>query len=169
MDAQFLMFLALAAVALAASAMVVTRRNLVHSALYLIVTLFAVAAIFVLLHAEFLGVVQVLVYAGGIMVLFLFVILLVERPGTRSAGRPMRLHVAASGVLTLLVAAILGAHFLRGGMSRPEDTAALGASAGNLETVALALFRDYLLPFEVVSVLLLVALVGAIVLARPRA
>ena len=68
-----------------------------------------------------------------------------------------------------VVAAILGAHFLRGGMSRPEDTAALGASAGNLETVALALFRDYLLPFEVVSVLLLVALVGAIVLARPRA
>ncbi len=169
MEAQFLMFLALAAVALAASVMVITRRNLVHSALYLIVTFFAVAAIYVLLHAEFLGVVQLLVYAGGIMVLFLFVILLVERPGTGPAGKPMRWHAAASGVLTLLVAAILGAHFLRSGMAPPGGTAVLGASGGNLETVSLALFRNYLLPFEVVSVLLLVALVGAIVLARPRA
>jgi len=169
MDAQFLMFVVLAAVALSASVMVVTRRNPVHSALYLVVTFFAVAAIYVLLHAEFLGAVQVLVYAGGIMVLFLFVILLVERPGQEPSGKPRRFHVAASLVLAALVSGILGAHFLRGGGSVPAGHAALGASGGNLETVALALFRSYLLPFEIVSILLLVALVGAIVLARTKA
>lgn len=169
MEAQFLMFLALAAIALAGAVMVVTRRSLVHSAMYLIVTFFAVAAIYVVLHAEFLGVVQLLVYAGGIMVLFLFVILLVERPGTEPSGRRRKFHVAASAAMTVLVAGILAVAFLRGGPDRAPTQAALGADGGNLETVSLALFRNYLLPFEVVSVLLLVALVGAIVLARPKA
>jgi NADH-quinone oxidoreductase subunit J len=169
MDGQMLMFAALAGVALASAVMVVTRRNLVHSALYLIVTLFAVGAIYVLLRAELLGVVQVLVYAGGIMVLFLFVILLVERPAVAAPGKPRRVHVAASSLMTALVAGLLAWRFLAGGPDRAGDTAALSAQGGNLEAVAMTMFRDYLLPFEAVSVLLLVALVGAIVLARSKA
>ena len=169
MDGQMFMFVVLAAVALASAVMVVTRRNLVHSALYLIVTFFAVAAIYVLLRAEFLGAVQVLVYAGGIMVLFLFVILLVERPGSTAPGRPRRVHVAASALMTALVAGLLAWYFLSGGPDRAADAAALSAQGGNLETVALAMVRYYLLPFEAVSILLLVALVGAVVLARAKA
>ncbi len=169
MDGQFLIFVMLALVALASSVMMVTRRNVVHAALYLIVTFFAVAAIYVLLHAEFLGAVQVLVYAGGIMVLFLFVILLVERPGTGTTPAPRRLHVAASALMTALVAGLLAWYFLAGGPTHVTDAAALAQSGGNLETVAVAMFRYYLFPFEAVSVLLLVAMVGAIVLARPKA
>ena len=169
MDGQMIIFVMLAAVALASSVMVVTRRNPVHSALYLIVTFFAVAAIYVLLHAEFLGVVQVLVYAGGIMVLFLFVILLVERPGTGAAPKPRRVHVAASALMTALVAGLLASHFLAGGPAHAKDAAVLAGSGGNVETVAVTMFRYYLFPFEAVSILLLVAMVGAIVLARPKA
>jgi NADH-quinone oxidoreductase subunit J len=169
MDGQMLIFLAFAAVALASAVMMVTRRNLVHSALYLIVTFFAVAAIYVLLHAEFLGAIQVLVYAGGIMVLFLFVILLVERPRAEGAAvRPRRVHVAASAVMTALVAGLLAWYFLAGAPHRAGDAAPLAAGGGNLETLADAMFRSYLLPFEAVSILLLVALVGAVVLARPK-
>ncbi len=169
MDGQFLIFLVMAFVALASAVMMVTRRNPVHAALYLIVTFFAVAAVYVLLHAEFLGAVQVLVYAGGIRVLFLFVILLVERPGTGAAPRPRRVHIAASALMTTLVAGLLGWYFAAGGPAQAKESAALAGSGGNLETVAVAMFRYYLFPFEAVSILLLVAMVGAIVLARPKA
>ena len=122
-----------------------------------------------MLHAEFLGAVQVLVYAGGIMVLFLFVILLVERPGSGAAPRPRRVHVAASALMTALVAGLLGWNFLAVSPAPAKDAAILSGAGGNLETVALTMFRYYLFPFEAVSILLLVAMVGAIVLARPKA
>lgn len=168
MDAQMLVFLILAAVALGSAVMVITRRNAVHSALYLIVTFFAVAAIYALLHAEFIAAVQVLVYAGGIMVLFLFVIMLVEPPRGASRKPPRRGHVAVCASLSGLVVALLAWKFWLGEPERASDVSALGTHGGNLETVALSLLRHYLLPFEVVSVLLLVALVGAVVLARPK-
>ncbi len=168
MDAQMLVFLVLAAVGVASAAMVVTRRNPVHSALYLIVTFFDVAAVYVLLHAEFIAAVQVLVYAGGIMVLFLFVIMLVERPDAARARSPRRLHLSVSAALVVLVTALVGYYVSTAAPARAQETAPLAASGGNLETVAMSLFRGYLLPFEVVSVLLLVALVGAVLLARSR-
>ena len=169
MDLQMLVFLLLAAVALSSAVLMVTRRNLVHSALYLIVTFFAVAAVYVVLQAEFIAAVQVLVYAGGIMVLFLFVIMLVDLPrDLGGARRPRTGHVAAALLLTLLVVGPLG-YYVGASRLRPAvSTGALVAQGGNLETVALTLFRYYLLPFEVVSILLLVAMVGAIVLARAR-
>ena len=168
MSAQLLAFALLALVGLGSAAMVVTQRNLVHSALYLVVTFFSVAGVYVVLHAEFLAAVQVLVYAGGIMVLFLFVIMFVEQPGERGRSRAGRLHIGVSAVLTALVTAALAFYVLGARSPGAVDTAALGADGGNLETVAMSLFRHYLLPFETVSVLLLVAMVGAIVLARPR-
>jgi NADH-quinone oxidoreductase subunit J len=169
MDGQMFLFVAFAAVALASSVMMVTRKNLVHAALYLIVTLFSVAAIYVLLRAEFLGMVQLLVYAGGIMVVFLFVILLVGQPGSPGPARPRRGHVAASTLMTALVAGLLATHYLAGGPARGGSAEALSAQGGNIETVAMAMFRYYLFPFEAVSILLLVALVGAVVLARAKA
>lgn len=168
MDVQFVMFWIFAVVALFSAVMVVTRRNPVHSALYLLVTFFSVAAIYVVLQAEFLAVVQVLVYAGGILVLFLFVILLVDvrrEPGIRRFGPG---HLLAAVALTALVALPMGIYFLGAPQDAVGDTMVLRQDGGNLETVAMSLFRYYLLPFEVVSILLLVALVGAVVLARSK-
>jgi NADH-quinone oxidoreductase subunit J len=168
MSAPLGIFLVLAASGVFSAAMVVTRRNPVHSALYLLVTFFSVAAVYVLLHAEFVAAVQVLVYAGGIMVLFLFVILLVDVGRVAGARRVAKGHVILSASLTALVVVPVGLHVLGGAPVAPSDAGALAARGGNLETVSLSLFRDYLLPFEVVSVLLLVALVGAVVLARSK-
>jgi NADH-quinone oxidoreductase subunit J len=160
-------FAVFAAVALICAAMVVTRKNPVHSALYLIVTLFSLAAIYVLLRAEFLAAVQVLVYAGGIMVLFLFVIFLVRPPGDRDRTWRHGPHVVLAVVLALLVIVVLGAQVFPEGDQLAGKRFAVDRTPPNLEWVSTTLFRHYLLPFETVSILLLVAMVGAIVLAKP--
>jgi len=169
-DPQFVAFVLLALVGLFAALMMVTRTNLVHAALYLVVTFLVVAAMYVVLHAEFLAAVQVLVYAGGIMVLFLFVILLVDLPREMAAPRkPRNVHVATALILSAVVVGLLGYEVVVTRAAPSAGGASLFAEGGNLETVALALFRYYLLPFEVVSLLLLVAMVGAILLARAKA
>ena len=168
MSAQLAVFLLLALVGVFSAAMVVTRRNPVHSALYLIVTFFSVAGVYVVLHAEFIAVVQVLVYAGGIMVLFLFVILLVDVTREEGLRRVAKGHIALSALLTILVVIPVAYFALGDSTEAAADISALTADGGNLETVSMSLFRHYLLPFEVISVLLLVALVGAVMLARER-
>jgi len=167
-DPSLLVFAVLAAVGLLAAVMVVTRKNPVHSALYLVVTLFCVAAVYVLLHAEFLAVVQILVYAGGIMVLYLFVVFLVRPPREEESRWTDRRHLLAAVCLVAVVTVGLGTHLITVGAPAGPEEATTGLG-GNIETVALTLFRHYLLPFETVSVLLLVAMVGAIVLARSEA
>jgi len=161
----------LAAVTVAGAVGVITRKNPVHSALLLIATLMSVAGIYVLLEAEFLAAVQVLVYAGGVMVLFLFVIMLVDLAQRGQDAAPARRiskgAVAAGVVLTLLFLCVLLSTFAMeplGATSAGGE--ALRAGGGNLGSVALVMFRYYLLPFELASVLLLVAMVGAIVLGR---
>ena len=161
--AVFYFFAALATVG---GVMTITRRNAVHSAVYLVLTFVAIAAIYIQLGADFLFAVQVLVYAGGILVLFLFVIMLVnlEEPRRFSGGR---MRLAASGAVTLVLFGILASTFAR---SAPVGVAAAPqATEGNLQAVGAMLYTQYILPFEVVSVLLLVAMIGAIVLGRPRA
>jgi NADH-quinone oxidoreductase subunit J len=166
MDFQMAIFLVLAAVGVISAVLVISQRNLVHSALYLVVTFFTVAAMYVLLHAEFIAVVQILVYTGGIMVLFLFVILLVDVPREQEQRRLRAGHAFLAAILTTLALAPVALYAWRGSVRSSGETAALVAEGGNLETAALELFRYYLLPFEVISILLLVALVGAVVLAR---
>ena len=166
MNLGLLVFYFFAALAVVGAVMMVTRKNAVHSAVYLVLTFVAVAAIYVLLDAEFLFAVQILVYAGGILVLFLFVIMLVnlEEPRRYSGGR---LHLGLSTALTLLLFGMLATVFVK---EAPQAPAAVAPMAeGNLQTVGWLLYRNYLIPFEVVSVLLLVAMIGAIVLGRPRA
>jgi NADH-quinone oxidoreductase subunit J len=150
----------------------VTRKNPVHAAIFLVLTFFGVAGIYVLLEAEFLAAVQVLVYAGGILVLFLFVIMLVDleergRPPRAMLGFRMRHAVVslglAGGVLLLLASVWATMPAISG-----KPAGALRAQGGNLEAVAMSMFQHNLLPFELASVLLLVAMIGAIVLARPR-
>jgi len=159
-------FTVVAIVAIVAAAMVIIVRNAVHSALFLVVTLFCVAILFLTLGAEFLAAVQVLVYAGAIMVLFLFVITLLNplQPET-----PDRLgnQGAFAGALALLLlvemALVVRTNVL------PTGAAPTPPPGTNIEHLGLALYSTYLVPFEVASVLLLVAIVGAVVLARGRA
>ena len=168
MTAAAVVFYTLASIALVAGLMVIVSRNVMHSAIYLVLAFLAVAGIYVLLTAEFVAVVQVLVYAGGIVVLFLFLIMLVN---LREAlgGRRLRLHAVVSGVLALLVVAQVLYIYAGGGPAPLGRGAALLTEGGNLQAVGWALYRDYLLPFEIASVLLLVAMIGAIVLARQKA
>ena len=160
-------FYVLASVALLSAVMVIWSRNVVHSAIYLVLTFLCVAGVYVLLRAEFVAAVQVFVYAGGIVVLFLFVIMLVN---LRDAlGPRVRVHatvsavVGAAATILLLYVAVSGG--LRTGYGPGLD---LSAQGGNLQQVGWALYSDYLLPFEIASILLLVAMIGAIVLARQK-
>jgi NADH-quinone oxidoreductase subunit J len=149
-----ILFYVVAVITVAAAVGVVTLRNPVHAAVSLLLTFFMVAVLFIMNHAEFLAAVQVLVYAGGIMVLYLFVIMLVRitdlGPGT----------VFLSGLAPL---AILGG---AGDSGAAAMTVIGGETVGNTEAVGWVLYMKYLVPFEVVSVVLLVAMIGAIVFGR---
>jgi NADH-quinone oxidoreductase subunit J len=147
----------------------ITRRNAVHSAISLIVSLLGVAGLYLLQHAEFLFAVQIVLYVGGIMVLFLFVIMLVnldQMAKERQFNGQWTIALAA----TLAVAAEL-AYFLYRGRDAfhiADIAPAAVSTLGNVEQVADSLFSEYLLPFEIASVLLLVAVVGSVVMAKKR-
>jgi len=148
----------------------VTRRNAVHSAISLIVSLIGVAGLYLLQQAEFLFAVQIVLYVGGIMVLFLFVIMLVNLDQAAKQRQFNRQWLVA-----LLCVAAVGAeivYFMRKGASAfqlPKPQPAItAATEGNTEQIATVLFSQYLLPFEIASVLLLVAVVGSVVMAKKR-
>ena len=166
MSLGLLVFYCFAALAITGAVMMVTRKNPVHSAVYLVLTFVSIAAIYVQMGADFLFAVQILVYAGGIMVLFLFVIMLVNLEETRrtSGGR---LHLGVSAVLSLALFGMMVRVFVQEAPSAPATVAPL--AEGNLQMMGWLLYQNYLIPFEVVSLLLLVAMIGAIVLGRPRA
>jgi NADH-quinone oxidoreductase subunit J len=166
-----LAYWAFAGFAVIAAAMCITRRNPLASALWLVQTLFSLAVLYTILDAPFIGVLQVLVYAGAIMVLFLFVIMLLNLG--RSTGD-------LKGLLAAGVAALLGAGVLLAlrpiahaappdAITLPPDAiAALQQRQGVVGAVAGPLFDTYLVPFEITSLLLLAAVVGAVVLAKRK-
>ncbi len=164
------LFYLFAAMVLVGAVLTITRRSAVHSAISLIVSLLGVAGLYLLQQAEFLFAVQIVLYVGGIMVLFLFVIMLVnldEAARQRQFNRQWLVALAAVAA----VGAELG-YFLyrgKGAFHIAESPAAAVASAlGNTEQIADSLFSEYLLPFEVASLLLLVAVVGSVVMAKKR-
>ena len=164
-----LAFYTLATLIIAFGVLVITARNAVYSVMFLIGNFLCIAALYVLLHAEFLAVIQVLVYAGGIVVLYLFVVMLVNLkrpPEAHSARQRMgRVGLVLGGAVLAEFAAILFFGFSRGGWA-PVPAAPTGGAMGNVQQLGLMLYTDYLVPFEVASMLLLVAMVGAIVLAK---
>lgn len=167
MEPAAVIFYILASIALVSAVMVIAGRNVVHSAIYLVLTFLCVAAVYVLLRAEFVAAVQVLVYAGGIVVLFLFVIMLVNLGDIR--GPAVRVHATVSGILGAAAIGLILYLYSRAHMApNPPMPGPAPDAAGNLQAIGLALFRDFLLPFEIASVLLLVAMIGAIVLARQK-
>jgi NADH-quinone oxidoreductase subunit J len=168
---ELVLFYIFAAIAVVSAILVITRHNVVHSAAFLGATLFAVAGIFLTLHAEFLAGVQVIVYVGGILVLFVFVIMLIAVERAEHERQFNR-----QWMIALVTAAILIAE-LGYGLYRGKDSfvlpavvppAAGAAAPGNSELVGMALYTSYLLPFEIASILLLVAIVGAVVLSKKR-
>jgi len=166
-DAIF--FYTFALMTLIGAVFTVTRKSAVHSAIWLIVSLLGVAGLYLLLHAEFLFATQIVLYIGGIMVLFLFVIMLVNLD---EAARQAQFN--GQKWLALGCGVVVGAEILfilaKGSNAFPLPAAAVASTTeiGNTEAIAASLFRDYLLPFEVASVLLLVAIVGSVVMAKKR-
>jgi len=164
MVVDYLLFFGLALVAVASAVAMLFSKSTIYSALSLIMNFIAIAVFYLLLGAPFIAVAQVAVYAGAIMVLFLFVIMLLgagEMPGSPRLGWQRPLAAILAGILIIEAAIIL----IFNPLSLPGITP-LMEGFGAPEAVAALLFRDYLLPFEVISVLLLVAMVGAILLTR---
>ena len=165
------LFYCLAVLILGSAIMTITRRNVVYSAVWLISALVGVAGLFLLQGAEFLAGVQIIVYIGGIMVLFLFVIMLVpvqeESTQRRFANQKWLALACVAAVFALLaVIVVRGVSALdHPGMAEPPG---LGSLTENSESVGRVLFTEYLLPFELASVLLLVAIIGAIVMSKAR-
>jgi len=169
---DWLVFLVAAAAVLAGALGVVTSRNPVHAALMLVLTLFGVAVLFVAQQAHFLAVVQVIVYAGAIVVLFLFVIMLLGVDQAENletdpliGQRPAAIGVGIAGLAALLLPIAFGKWEWLSGQPSVVGPAR-GGTDPNVDRLAKALFTRYLLPFEATSVLLVIAVVGAVVLAR---
>jgi NADH-quinone oxidoreductase subunit J len=191
MNVALLVFFLIGTLAVASSILVISMRNPVHSALFLLLTFLCVAVLFIMKSAEFVAAVQVLVYAGGIMVLFLVVVMLINvrhLPEERVLSNFWKGGFAVGlGVFILLVAIVRpGVYHDPAASDKPLRTTysyrsrkvtqpdgsvvrkrvRRGREVGNSEAVGMALYRDYLVPFEVASLFLLVAMVGAIVIGK---
>ena len=162
------LFFGFAALLVVTSLMVVLHKNPVTSALFLVLAFCSLAGIYLLLRAEFLGMVQIVVYAGAIMVLFLFVVMLLNAPH-EDTDYDARVHpLLRPGPMRFgAFLAFVFAIELWWALARGRDTGAFpGASVTSVSTIGKSLFTDYAFPFEVTSILILVAMVGAVVLAR---
>jgi NADH-quinone oxidoreductase subunit J len=167
--AEAIAFYTLSAFILGFAVMVVTTKDTVHSVLFLVLDFLFVAALYVLLGAEFLAAIQILVYAGGIVVLYLFVVMLVnlKRPPEAYSDPRRRSTIGFGLAIAVLVelAAIAGWSYAKP-MQAVATTAAAMPVTGNTQEVGWLLYTSYLIPFEIASMLLLVAMIGAIVLAK---
>ncbi len=163
------MFYVFAALSVAGALLVITHKNPVSSAVSLVLTLFSTAVLFVLLLAHFVAAVQVLVYAGAIMVLFLFTVMFLNL--TPEALKFDSRNMAFKGSLLLAVLVFVG-YFASSGFrkafSQTDLTSAASEGFGTVEGVGKLLFNDYLLPFELTSVLIVAAIIGVVAIAKRR-
>jgi NADH-quinone oxidoreductase subunit J len=157
---QEILFYIFAALTLLCGALVILNRNPVNSAMFLVLAIASLAGLFVLLHAFFLAAVQVLVYAGAVIILFLFVIMLLDLK-VEQLRRVKLFGLITGGISVLAIAAVLWIS-----TSRTELPAAATAPEGSARELGTLLFTKFALPFEILSVLLLVAMVGVILLSK---
>jgi NADH-quinone oxidoreductase subunit J len=191
MSPALIVFFIIGTIAVASSILVIGMRNPVHSALFLLLTFLCVAVLFVMKAAEFVAAVQVLVYAGGIMVLFLFVVMLINvrhLPDERVLSRFWKGGFAVGLAIFILFATVIRPGVYHDPVNNEQALRTTytyrhrrvhtpdgkvvrklvrrGTVVGNSEAVGMALYRDYLVPFEVASIFLLVAMIGAIVIGK---
>ena len=159
------LFYIFAVIAVLAAFLVITFRNPIHSALSMVVCFFSLAALYVLLSAHLIAVLQILVYAGAIMVLVLFVIMLMNLRDWELRWGRFRWYKVLGFILVGLLL-VEGINLVKG--VRDWQAAELSEGFGTVEAVGTKLFSDYLLPFEMVSILLLIGMIGAVVLTKKR-
>src|SRR3972149_10109156 len=165
---KFILFIITALVVIVSSVLMATRKNPIHSALWMIVTFFAMAVIYILLNAQFIAVAQVMVYAGAIMMLILFVIMLVHmekgEEGSPEEHRRSSKSRFAGVLITLIlfVEMLFGILFYRMTGKTGDYPIDMVNYAGNVKTVGSLLYGRYLFPFEIASIMLLVGIVGAV-------
>jgi len=163
-------FYAFALLTLGGAVLTITRKSAIHSAIWLIVSLAGVAGLYLLQQAEFLFVVQIMLYVGGIMLLFLFVIMLVnldDAAKERQFNKQWWLGLGCAAVVALEVFYFI--HKGAASFQLAQPVPAAPAVEGNIQQLADVLFSQYLLPFEIASILLLVAVIGSVVMAKKRA
>lgn len=162
-------FYIFAVVAVVTGLLVITHRNAIYSALFLVGTFFCIAGMYVLLNAQFVAAVQVIVYAGAIMVLFLFVLMLLSA-GEATPREPLSAQRFFGFLFAalLLLQTLMLFHVVRATGQPGEMTQEAVRRTGSSELIGEALFKNFIYPFEVVSILLLLAIVGAVVLGRKR-
>jgi len=166
---EAILFLIFAIVALATAVLMIIQRNPVMSALYLIANFFCLASLYLLLRAQLLAVLEVVVYAGAIMVLVVFVIMLLNLGDEQKLAERINIRLILGAVLALgFLVELLYLFLFPGAQGLPEQMAPEAATIGTVESMGMSLFGKFLLPFEVTSLLLLAAIVGAVTLAKKQ-
>lgn len=168
MSVTQILFWFLSALTLGGAIMVVASKNPVHSILFLIITFFAISGHYILLNAQFLAIVNIIVYAGAIMVLFLFVVMLMNLNAESEPPQKNKYilyggTIAGASLLLVLVAA------LKQSTMPGQMVQTIGGNAGLIENLGKLLFTDYIFPFEISSVLFLSAMIGAVVISKKEA
>jgi len=166
--AELITFVPLAVLSVVTAVGMVTSRNAVYSALLLVVNFFCLAGFYVLLQAQFIAAVQVIVYAGAIMVLFLFVLMLLGIGNEEVVSETIPGQRVVAGVLALALLVAVVVAVLNGGLSGGAGDLAAANQGGNVEAVGRLLFTRYAFAFEATGILLVVAAVGALVLGKRR-
>jgi NADH-quinone oxidoreductase subunit J len=170
MDIASVAFLVIAAVLVGSALAVVTLRNIVHAALYLVLVFGAAAGIYILLNAEFIAIVQILVYAGAVTILILFAIMLTQNPNSRGSNPFNRQSIIAALIALLLCGGVIFAFTQNDAINTANVSAAQNVGAGSVVAIGQLLYSptsySYVLPFEIATLVLLVAIVGAIVIGR---
>ena len=162
------LFVVFGLVLLVSAMMTILHRNPVTSALFLVLGFVALAGIYLLLHAEFLAMVQIIVYAGAIMVLFLFVIMYLNLKHDIETGVQIAVRRGLGWLLGVAIAAMAVALFQRNWGVGPQSAALADPHAGNTQAIGMQLYSRFLFPFEITSVILLAAMVGVIIIGKGR-
>lgn len=162
MNVTQLLFWALAIVSLFSAVMVITSRNPVYSVLWLIITFFSISGHYILLNAQFLAIVNIIVYAGAIMVLFLYVLMFIDlhRNAEPQKNKWLKLAGAVAGGSLLLVLVAVLRH------AETSQTQLIQGDIGLIQNLGKVLFSDYVVPFEISSILFLSAMVGAVIIGK---
>ena len=165
MEAAEILFFVLAGLTILSGILTVTSKNPIYSILYLIITFFSISGHYILLNAQFLAVVNIIVYAGAIMVLFLFVVMLMNlNKEDKSFSKPF--IIVSGAIASLLFFALTVGIFLQSDVKENNQTLLAKGDIGLTETLGSVLYSDYVIPFELASILFMGAMIGAVLLSK---